>query len=1336
MIARDGAEGAAQHRFVAKLEESTVLRYALAPLCIAVAVLLHISVIGPFLHPTGLFLAGVVAAAWFGGAGSGLLAALLATLALPQLIEMNYPLVADFFDLPRFLAFGITGVAVGWGTTSRRRAEKALRRSELELRKSRSELEVKVAERTAALRFSEERYARAMDGSGAGHWEWNMENDETFVSARAQEMLGLGAGPLPAKRAEIMPLVSLHPEDRQSMAKTVEANIASGSHERDFRVITASGDVRWLRSRAKVFRGDGGEPARMTGSLADITGRKEAEEKLKRSEAFLAEAQRLSLTGSFGWNVASGELFWSDETYEIVGLDRVTKPTLDEVLRRVHPADLAFVQNTLGHATREGEALDFEYRFLLDDCSVKHVHVRARAITSDSGELEYVGAVTDMTTLKRSQQALRLAVDTIPGLVWSSLPDGNIDFLNQRWREYTGLSLEEAGGWRWQEAIHPDDVAGLVDYWKSVLASGESGEKVARLRRYDGEYRWFLFRAVPLYDESGKLVKWYGTCTDIEDRKRAETFLAGEKRLLEMIARRNPLPAVLDALCRLVEENSGGALCSVLLLDPNLRQLRHGAAPSLPESYTRAIDGGSIGERAGSCGTAAFRRAPVIVEDITTDPLWEDYRSLAAEHGLRACWSVPIMTQQGSVLGTFAVYKREPGNPDAHQLEAIEQVTHIASIAIERTRAEEELLRQRAYLDELFDLAPDAIVLTDAISLTDVSQPRILRINKEFTRVFGYTPEEAVGQRLRNLVVPDDVPHIGLTETPDLLAGKKLEQEVVRRRKDGTRFNALITAQRIRLGETEDAAYYIYRDITERKRAEEELRSRQEMLDLAQKAARAVAFEWRIAPGGEQSRWSPDLEAMYGLAPGACDGTFETWKKLVHREDWPSVNEAIERANESGNIAVEYRVVHPDGAVRWLQAKGRILSDGRGQPERMVGFMLDVTEHRHAEEELRRLEHQLRRAQRLEAMGTLAGGIAHDFNNILGAILGYGEMALRDAPGDSRLRRDLESITAAGERGRALVDRILAFSRSGVGERVAVDVEKVVRESLDLLMANLPAGITVKTELRAGRAAMRGDPTQVHQVVMNLATNGIQAMDSGGILRISLGKVRLDAQHIATTGTVAAGNYILLKVADAGRGIPAGILDRIFDPFFTTKEVGVGTGLGLSLVHGIVTEVGGAIDVETTVGAGTVFIVYLPHAGDVADGSADEQPAMPRGDQQRVLVVDDEEPLVRLATETLEELGYLPIGFTSSADALAAFRANPKRFDAVITDERMPGLSGSALIREMRGIRRSIPILLVSGYVGGMVVGRAYNAGANEVLKKPLSTRELATSLARVLHPQ
>src|SRR5438876_8070230 len=238
---------------------------------------------------------------------------------------------------------------------------------------------------------------------------------------------------------------------------------------------------------------------------------------------------------------------------------------------------------------------------------------------------------------------------------------------------------------------------------------------------------------------------------------------------------------------------------------------------------------------------------------------------------------------------------------------------------------------------------------------------------------------------------------------------------------------------------------------------------------------------------------------------------------------------------------------------------------------------------------------------------------------------------------------------------------------------------------------------------------------------------------SGGTLRVSLEALRLGEPHLATTGAVPAGDWIVVKVVDSGVGIAPEILERIFDPFFATKRVGVGTGLGRSLVHGIVSELGGAVDVASRVGSGSTFTVYFPRSGEAVEPPQIDVPVVPRGDRQRVLVVDDEEPLVRLATRTLEELGYEPVGFTSSVAALAAFRADPDRFDALVTDERMPGMSGATLIREVRGIRRAIPIVLVSGYVGKEVARRAYNAGADEVLKKPLSARELATSLARVL---
>jgi PAS domain S-box-containing protein len=460
------------------------------------------------------------------------------------------------------------------------------------------------------------------------------------------------------------------------------------------------------------------------------------------------------------------------------------------------------------------------------------------------------------------------------------------------------------------------------------------------------------------------------------------------------------------------------------------------------------------------------------------------------------------------------------------------------------------------------------------------------------------------------------------------------------------------------------------------------------------------------------------------------------WASITHPDDLAGnvalLHEAL--GGKSDSYSLDKRYIHREGHIVYVSISVCCVRRSDGTADHFVLTVQDMTARYQAEEELRRLEWQLRQAQRLEAMGTLAGGIAHDFNNILGAILGYGEMALRGARRGSRLRRDLDGIMTAGERGRALIERILAFSRSGVGERVAVHVEQVVGEALDLLAAKLPAGVDIERQLQAGRAAVLGDPTQVHQVLMNLATNAIQAMTSGGTVRVSLQGVRLDAARVATVGALRAGDYLVLEVADSGTGMSPDILERIFDPFFTTKEVGVGTGLGLSLVHGIVTELGGAIDVTSKVGEGSVFTVYLPRGGDADDDREREEPEAPHGDSEQVLIVDDEEPLVRLATETLAELGYVPVGFTSSAAALDAFRAHPERFDAVITDERMPGMSGTALIREIRGIRRAIPILLVSGYVGGEVVRRALESGADEVLKKPLSAHELATSLARVLH--
>jgi PAS domain S-box-containing protein len=517
-------------------------------------------------------------------------------------------------------------------------------------------------------------------------------------------------------------------------------------------------------------------------------------------------------------------------------------------------------------------------------------------------------------------------------------------------------------------------------------------------------------------------------------------------------------------------------------------------------------------------------------------------------------------------------------------------------------------------------------------------------------------------------------------------------------------------------------------DITERKQAEAALRISESRFALAAAGSNDGIFDWDIP--NDRMYLSERAQRLYGLEPGPEVRRREDWVQMLRQHpDDAARRTATLWGYLEGRLPAydgEYRILHADGLYRWVRIQGLCVRDAGGRPTRMAGSISDIDPHKRAEA-------ALRQTQRLEAVGTLAGGIAHDFNNILGAVLGFGEMAQRGTRAGSRARRDIDFILTAAERGRALVERILAFSRSGLIERVPVHIEHVTQETLQLMSAAVPAEVQCTQRLATGRAASLGDATQWHQVVMNLVTNALQAMPEGGALHVALTLQPLAQPRVATTGQLPPGEYLVLEVADTGAGIAPEHLARIFDPFFTTREAGSGTGLGLSLVHGIVAEFGGAVDVRTEPGAGSCFSVWLPRTGDAAP-PADSLPApLPRGRHEQILVVDDEDALLRLATQRLADLGYVPVGFRSGAEALAAFTAHPERFDAVLTDERMPGLSGTELVRALHALRPGIPILLLTGYTDADRVQRARAAGASAVLGKPLAEQDLARALARLL---
>ena len=519
--------------------------------------------------------------------------------------------------------------------------------------------------------------------------------------------------------------------------------------------------------------------------------------------------------------------------------------------------------------------------------------------------------------------------------------------------------------------------------------------------------------------------------------------------------------------------------------------------------------------------------------------------------------------------------------------------------------------------------------------------------------------------------------------------------------------------------------------------SERALRLSEERYALALEGANEGHWDWEVAP--DRLYLSPTMRLLHGLPANSSIGSRAEWlaQVAIHPDDAPRVHAAVAAhfAGETKQYEVEYRVRHPDDTWHWLHVRGRCLRNGRGDVTRFVGSGIDVTDHKQAQAEKERLELQLRQSQKMEAIGTLAGGIAHDFNNILGAIVGYGELAQQRAPQGSAIGRYLDSVMHAAERARTLVDRILGFSRSGAAERVPVNVQQVVEEVLDLLKASLPPNVGLKPELKAANLAVIGDATRMHQVIMNLCTNAVQAMQGcGGTLRVALEPVDLEARRTFSRGELAPGPYLRLTVSDTGSGIPAHIVDRIFEPFFTTKRVGEGTGLGLSLVHGIVADLGGVIELETELGRGTTVSIWLPKSDAVPSSAANQSPReLPRGEGEAVLVVDDEPALVAVTEEMLAELGYNPVGFVSSQEALQDLRTNPHRFDVVVTDEMMPELTGIELAREIAALRGGMPVILMSGYGGDDLAQRAAAAGVREILRKPLQKSVLADALARVL---
>ena len=461
------------------------------------------------------------------------------------------------------------------------------------------------------------------------------------------------------------------------------------------------------------------------------------------------------------------------------------------------------------------------------------------------------------------------------------------------------------------------------------------------------------------------------------------------------------------------------------------------------------------------------------------------------------------------------------------------------------------------------------------------------------------------------------------------------------------------------------------------------------------------------------------MSALDFLAPESQEHFLDRLDKLFKGEQIPRT--------------VEYKARAKDGHEFWVFLDARYEYNKNGKPEGATVVAHDITDRMQAKEEKRRLEDQLQQAQKMEAIGTLAGGIAHDFNNILSVIIGYTELILMNGNVDSEVKENLAEIFNASKHARDMVKQILAFSRQSKNERKPIQARHIVKEALKMLRASLPTTIKIKQNLERSSDVIEADPTQFHQVLMNLCTNAAHAMhEKDGVLEISLSNINWDQHAADKPSELEPGPYLKLSVSDTGHGIDPKARDRIFEPYYTTKEKGEGTGLGLAVVQGIIKAHNGAVALESKIGQGSTFHVYLPIIQ--RDVNTDEvvSTPLPMG-QERILFVDDEQPLVEIGKQMLERLGYDVAASTSSIEALELFKAQPNRFDLVITDIVMPNMTGEMLAEKLMDIRADIPVIFCTGYSEKFTRQNASDMGARSFLMKPLLMQDLANTVRQAL---
>ena len=958
----------------------------------------------------------------------------------------------------------------------------------------------------------------------------------------------------------------------------------------------------------------------------------------------------------------------------------------------------------------------FEWVHQRFDGSEVHVEVMLMAIPMQGRQLIYA-TWRDITERKRSEEALCASEERFRTLfenategIFQSTPAGRFINVNPSLARMGGFSstlemIASVSDIAQDLYANPDDRLALL----RMLAELDNieGWEVA-FRRKDGSRIWISMNIHIVRDEKKSLRYYEGTCTDITERKQTEDALrASEERYRTLFE---------NATEGIFQSTPAGRFITV---NPSLARM--GGFSSPPEAVASVQD---------------------LAQDHYANP--EDRRTLMRmleEHGRVEGFEVEMLRRDGSRIDM---------SMNMHTVrDAQGNILYFDGTCIditERKQAEERLKESEHRLAQFIDFLPDPTLAIDL-------DGRVLVWNKAMEDMTGIKAPDIIGQTNHAYAVPFYGRHtpilVDLCLHPDVEAEK--QYAFIRKEENLLIAEArVMNNQRIIWGKASRifnsrgdliGAIETMRDITDRKKAEKRLRASEERYRLAADNIHDMISLYDMDL--KYTYVSPSVERITGYTSHDMIGQSalaiiedeESHQKLAAIHD--QIRELVRNQDpflQSRSWTVELKRIVKSGNPMWTESNINILLDDRGRPLGILCVTRDIDERKRAQEQMQFYQEHLQRSQKLEAIGTLAGGIAHDFNNILSVIIGFSELIRDDRSTGDKTREMIVEVLKAGERARDLVHQILTFSRQVEVEVQPLAVHLIVKEALKLLRATIPTTIAIVQDIDPATGSILADPTQIHQVVMNLCANAYQAMqNTGGTLSVSLEALALDGHAAYRHPDLKTGDYVKLSVQDTGCGMDETTLRRIFEPFFTTKEQGVGSGLGLAITHGIIRKLGGAIVVSSTPGTGSCFEVFLPRFGiDVYEDTAAAE-AIPAGKGERVLLVDDEPDIVKFTAIMLEQLGYAVSAHTSSQEALETLRGDPHAFDLVISDQTMPGLRGDQLATAILGIRPGIPIVLMTGYSAVIDREGATQLGVKGFIDKPFSSTTMARSIRKAL---